>query len=75
MSIDSHWYSTMFAWYSLASLFLAMLSLFIMMVLYLKSVGYMAYVSRDHLHDLGKFLFGISVFWTYLWFDQFMLIW
>lgn len=75
MSIDSHWYSTMFAWYSLASLFLAMLSLFIMIVLYLQSKGYMEYVSRNHLHDLGKFLFGISVFWTYLWFDQFMLIW
>jgi hypothetical protein len=75
MSIDSHWYSTMFAWYSTASLFLAMLSLFIMLVIYLKSKGYMEYVSRDHLHDLGKFLFGISVFWTYLWFDQFMLIW
>lgn len=75
MSIDSHWYSTMFGWYSLASLFLAMISLFIMIVLYLKSEGYMQYVSRDHLHDLGNFLFGISVFWTYLWFDQFMLIW
>ena len=35
----------------------------------------MEYVNREHLHDLGKFLFGISVFWTYLWFDQFMLIW
>lgn len=75
MSVDAHWYSTMFAWYSSASLFLAMLSLFIMLVIYLKSLGYMEYVSRDHLHDLGKFLFGISVFWTYLWFDQFMLIW
>lgn len=75
MSIDAHWYSTMFAWYSSASLFLAMISLFIMIVIYLKSKGYMEYVTRDHLHDLGKFLFGISVFWTYLWFDQFMLIW
>jgi len=75
MSVDAHWYSTMFAWYSSASLFLAMLALFIMIVIYLKSNGYMEYVSRDHLHDLGKFLFGISVFWTYLWFDQFMLIW
>jgi len=27
------------------------------------------------LHDLGKYLFAISIFWTYLWFSQFMLIW
>jgi Ni/Fe-hydrogenase subunit HybB-like protein len=46
-----------------------------MLILFLKSRGYMENVSREHLHDLGKFLFGLSVFWTYLWFDQFMLIW
>lgn len=75
MSIDSHWYSTMFAWYSMISLLLASISLTILIIIYLKSKGYMEYVSRDHLHDLGKYLFGISVFWTYLWFDQYMLIW
>ena len=75
MSIDPHWYSTMFAWYSMVSAWLGALSLTIMVILYLKSLGYMEYVTREHLHDLGKFLFGISIFWTYLWFDQFMLIW
>jgi hypothetical protein len=75
MSIDSHWYSTMFAWYSMISLLLGAISMTVMLIIYLKSKGYLAYVSRDHLHDVGKFLFGISVFWTYLWFDQFMLIW
>ncbi|MCS6927937.1 MAG: hypothetical protein NZM43_00420 [Saprospiraceae bacterium] len=75
MSIDPHWYSTMFAWYSTVSLFLGGLALFILLVLYLKAKGYLEYVTRDHLHDLGKYLFGISIFWTYLWFDQFMLIW
>ncbi|MFN0015594.1 MAG: hypothetical protein ACKVU2_13690 [Saprospiraceae bacterium] len=75
MSIDPHWYSTMFAWYSTISVFLGGLSLMILLILYLQSKGYMEYVSREHLHDLGKYLFGISVFWTYLWFDQFMLIW
>lgn len=75
MSIDPHWYSTMFAWYSTISVFLAGLALMILIIIYLQSKGYLEYVTRDHLHDLGKFLFGISVFWTYLWFDQFMLIW
>lgn len=75
MSIDPHWYSTMFAWYSMISMWLGSLSLTILIIIYLKSRGYMEYVTREHLHDIGKYLFGISVFWTYLWFDQFMLIW
>jgi hypothetical protein len=75
MSIDSHWYSTMYAWYAMISMLLGCISITVMLIIYLKSKGYMEYVSRDHLHDVGKFLFGISVFWTYLWFDQFMLIW
>ncbi len=75
MSIDTHWYSTMFAWYSMVSVWLGAVSLTVMLIIWLKSKGYMEYVGRDHMHDIGKFLFGISVFWTYLWFDQFMLIW
>ncbi|HNM23945.1 MAG TPA: hypothetical protein PKL15_00895 [Saprospiraceae bacterium] len=75
MSVDPHWYSTMFAWYSMISVWLGSISLTVMLIIYLKSKGYLEYVTRDHLHDVGKFLFGISVFWTYLWFDQFMLIW
>lgn len=75
MSIDPHWYSTMFAWYSMISMLLGCFALTIMLIIYLKSKGYMEYVTREHLHDHGKYLFGISIFWTYLWFDQFMLIW
>jgi hypothetical protein len=75
MSIDGHWYSTMFAWYSMISMMLGSIAMTVLLIIYMKSKGYLEYVSRDHLHDVGKFLFGISVFWTYLWFDQFMLIW
>lgn len=75
MSVDAHWYSTLFAWYSLASLFLAMMSLVALTLIYLRSKGYYQNLSKHHLHDVGKFIFGISVFWTYLWFSQFMLIW
>ncbi|WP_198661635.1 hypothetical protein [Lewinella sp. IMCC34183] len=75
MSIDSHWYSTMFAWYASASLFVAMTALTIMLLIYLKSRGYYPGVNAEHFHDLGKYLFAISIFWTYLWFSQFMLIW
>jgi len=75
MSIDAHWYSTMFAWYATASWFVAAMALTILTIIYLKSKGYMENVTNEHLHDLGKYLFAISIFWTYLWFSQYMLIW
>ena len=65
----------MFARYSLASLFVSMISLVAIFMLYLRSQGYYQNLSKHHLHDIGKLIFGISVFWTYLWFSQFMLIW
>lgn len=75
MSVDAHWYSTLFAWYSTASAFVSMIAITILTLIYLKSNGYYENVTQHHIHDLGKFLFAISVFWTYLWFSQFMLIW
>lgn len=75
MSIDPHWYSTLFGWYNFASYACAGVAFMIIIIIYLKSRGYMQMVNESHLHDLGKFLFGFSVFWTYLWFSQFMLQW
>ncbi|MBT8190291.1 MAG: hypothetical protein HKN67_00330 [Saprospiraceae bacterium] len=75
MSVDAHWYSTLFGWYTGASWFVSMICLTILVLLYLKSKGYYQSVSTEHFHDLGKFLFAFSIFWTYLWFSQYMLIW
>ena len=75
MSLDPHWFSTLFGWYVFASFFVSGITTICMVTLYLKSVGYLEHVNTSHIHDLAKFMFGISVFWTYLWFSQFMLIW
>jgi Ni/Fe-hydrogenase subunit HybB-like protein len=75
MSIDAHWFSTMFSWYTFASSFVAGMSLIAIFVVYLKNLGYLEYVNEEHIHDIGKFMFAFSVFWTYLWFSQYMLIW
>jgi hypothetical protein len=75
MSIDAHWYSTMYSWYTFASTWVAGISLIILYVVFLKNRGYLAYTNEEHLHDLGKFVFAFSIFWTYLWFSQYMLIW
>jgi len=75
MSINAHWFSTMYSWYTFASTFVGGLALISIFVIYLKNQGYLEYVNEEHLHDLGKFMFAFSIFWCYLWFDQFMLIW
>jgi len=75
MSVDPHWFSTLFGWYVFASFFVSGITTIALTTLYLKSKGYLEYVNTSHIHDLAKFMFGISVFWTYLWFSQFMLIW
>ena len=75
MSVDPHWYSTLFGWYVFASFFVSGITVIAMTTLYLKSKGYLEQVNTSHIHDLAKFMFGISIFWTYLWFSQFMLIW
>lgn len=75
MGLDPHWFSTLFGWYVLATFLAAAITLIAMVTIYLKSKGYLEIVNDSHLHDLGKFMFGFSIFWTYLWFAQFMLIW
>lgn len=75
MSVDPHWFSTLFGWYVFSSMFVSGITVIALVTLYLKSKGLLEFVNDSHLHDLAKFMFGISIFWTYLWFSQFMLIW
>jgi hypothetical protein len=75
MGLDPHWFSTLFGWYVFATGIVSALTVIAMVTVYLKSKGYLEIVNNSHLHDLAKFMFGFSVFWTYLWFAQFMLIW
>lgn len=75
MSIDTHWFSTLFGWYTFAGMFVSSFAATILVTLYLKSKGLLEWVNDNHIHDLGKFMFAFSVFWTYLWFSQFVLIW
>jgi len=75
MSTQPHWYSTLFSWYTFASAFVSGMSLILLWVVYLKNQGNLELVNKEHMHDLGKFMFAFSIFWTYLWFAQYMLIW
>ena len=73
MSIDTHWFSTMFGWYTLANWHVTGLATIVLIVVTLKENGYLKAVNASHLHDLGKFVFAFSIFWTYVWFAQFLL--
>ncbi|RYE21861.1 MAG: quinol:cytochrome C oxidoreductase [Sphingobacteriales bacterium] len=75
MSLEAHWFSTMFGWYNLAAMHVSGLAIITLFLIYLRKKGYMQWVSQDHLHNLGQLIFGFSVFWTYVWFAQFFLIW
>jgi hypothetical protein len=76
MSREPEWVSTIYGVYNFAGLFTSGLAVFILLVLWLQKLGpFRAILSQKHLHDLGKLLFGMCVFWAYLWYCQYMLIW
>ncbi len=75
MSFDPHWFSTLFGWYVFAGMMVSAITVIAMVTIFLKSQGHLEFVNDSHIHDLAKFMFGFSIFWTYLWFSQFMLIW
>jgi hypothetical protein len=75
MSIDVHWFSTLFGWYTFAGMWVSALVVIVLTVIYLKKLGYLPQVNESHIHDIGKWVFAISFLWSYLWFSQYMLIW
>lgn len=75
MSIDTHWFSTLFGWYIFSEWAAIGFTTILLFTLYLKRQGYLQTVNESHIHDLGKWIFAFSLVWTYMWFSQFMLIW
>lgn len=75
MSVDVHWFSTLFGWYTFAGMWCSTMVVLVMLTLYLKKQGYLPKVNESHIHDLGKWTFATSFLWSYMWFSQFMLIW
>ena len=75
MSIDPRWYSTLYGWYVFAGLLDSSIATIILIVLLLRVTGHLPHVNKEHMHDLGMYLFAFSVLWGYLWFSQYMLQW
>lgn len=75
MSSEPHWYSTMYAVNVFAGSLVSFCTITIIALILLQRHGYFQWVTANHYHDLGKFVFGFSIFWAYTWVSQFLLIW
>lgn len=76
MSLEPHWFSTIFGIFTFSGLVVSGLAFTILVLIFLQAHGYLKKeVNENHYHDLGKLLFGFSTFWAYIWFCQYLLIW
>ncbi len=76
MSLDPHWFSTIYGVYCFGGLFQSTMAAMILVTIYFMNKGQLqGFVDENHLHDLGKFLFAFTVFWAYIAFSQYMLMW
>jgi len=76
MSLDPHWFSTIYGVYFFAASVVCFFAVMPKILAGLQWRGILPRaVSVEHYHDIGKLLFGFVVFWAYIAFSQYMLIW
>jgi hypothetical protein len=75
MSIDAHWFSTIFGIKTIMSSLYYAVAVMILLVLGLNRAGYLGALNRYHLNDFARYLFRLSIVWGYLWFMQYIIIW
>jgi hypothetical protein len=76
MSLTPHWYSTIFGVYFFSGAFVGFIALLSVVAPAMRRAGLLdTVISPEHLHDVGKLLFGFTAFWAYIAFSQFLLIW
>lgn len=76
MTLDFHWFSTMFGVYYFAGNAVSAIALVTLILIVLRSFGRLhSAFTAEHLHDMSKLLFAFTVFWAYISFSQYFLIW
>jgi hypothetical protein len=76
MSLDPHWFSTIFGVYYFAGCVASTHAFLALVIILLHRSGYLrGVVTTEHFHDLGKMMFAFTVFWAYIGFSQYFLIW
>ncbi len=74
MSLEAEFYSTIYAFYCFSGLFLSGIAAIAVLAIVLRRRGVLPQLNEDHLHNLGKLVFGFSTFWAYIWLSQYLLI-
>jgi hypothetical protein len=75
MTIDSHWYSTLFGLRNMIFSIYYGVAAIVLVILFLRSQGYFSELTDAHFHDLARYIFRFSIVFGYLWFMQFLIIW
>lgn len=75
MSIDAHWFSTLFAAKNFVAAFYHGSTIVVLVIFILYRRGYFTFLNKSHVLDLSRYIFILSIIWGYFWFAQFMLIW
>ncbi len=76
MSLDAHWYSTIFGVYIFSGAFLSLVCMITLIIIRLQKNGVLqSEITQEHYHDLGKLMFAFTIFWGYMAFSQYFLIW
>ncbi len=75
MSIDVHWFSTIFAVKNFISGFYHAVAIIALIVILLNRYGYFKDLNKSHLHSFSKYLFILGLIWVYLWFIEYLVIW
>ncbi|MCA9754721.1 MAG: quinol:cytochrome C oxidoreductase [Candidatus Eisenbacteria bacterium] len=76
MSLEPHWFSTMFGVYYFAGSLFSFFAFLPLMVIFAQSKGRAVHtITKEHFHDMGKWMFAFTVFWAYIGFSQYFLIW
>jgi hypothetical protein len=76
MALEPWWYSTIFGVYNFAGLFQSGLAVLLLFMVWIKRRGILGEeISHDQVQDVAKFMFGMSTFWMYIWYSQYVLIW
>lgn len=76
MSLDPYWFSTIYGVYYFAGGVMAFMATLLITVVNLQKQGLLRdAISVEHIHDIGKLMFGFICFWAYIAMSQYLLIW
>ncbi len=76
MSLEPHWFSTIYGAMFLIGEMLGTFAFIIVVLVFLsKRPPFSEIVTARHFHDLGNLMLAFTILWAYLSFSQFLIIW